>query len=302
MQQQSLIGGKFFAVMFWLIADGLFAVGVSLSLSLSVSCQTAIYAINARRQHVALITVATVARKMLQQLVLQLLKHWPLIVACLLCWTWCLVTCSAIEARARGSWCRQKGKATNACTYKHMYISMYAVQQLPHLVATSWTASVCIMRGLRVVRCPVDTNVHFARHVSSRCSMYLSAVALSFLPHVCRVPIALLATHAHRRYLKVSRCSQCRDLFLPADYYLFACFNWFYRLLNVQCPYSHTLTHTQARTLFCSSNTFQLSQQCNGKFLCLLQSFWLVFSIDFKTAAFLGLHCVTVNWISHRNC
>lgn len=36
--------------------------------SSSLGCQTAIYANNARRQHVALITVATVARKMLQQL------------------------------------------------------------------------------------------------------------------------------------------------------------------------------------------------------------------------------------------
>lgn len=46
-RQQSLIGGKFFAVMFWLIAV----------------CHC-----HSRWQHVALITVATVARKMLQQL------------------------------------------------------------------------------------------------------------------------------------------------------------------------------------------------------------------------------------------
>lgn len=71
-RQQSLIGGKFFAVMFWLIAV----------------CHC-----HSRWQHVALITVATVARKMLQQLffmrllrlLLLLPKHWPLIVACLLC-------------------------------------------------------------------------------------------------------------------------------------------------------------------------------------------------------------------------
>lgn len=53
-RQQSLIGGKFLAVMFWLIADGLFAVA-SLPFMPTV-------------QHVALITVATVARKMLQPL------------------------------------------------------------------------------------------------------------------------------------------------------------------------------------------------------------------------------------------
>lgn len=59
MLQQSLIGGKFFAVMFWLIADGLFA----------AACRRRrLLAARLPFTPTTLITVATVARKMLQQL------------------------------------------------------------------------------------------------------------------------------------------------------------------------------------------------------------------------------------------
>lgn len=130
--------------------------------------------------------------------------------------------------------------------------------------------------------------------------MYFPAVALSFLPHALRLPIALLATLAHGRHPKYAggALNAATSSFLPIITFLPVLIDF------TVCSMCTPFTHIHTRTHSCSSNTFLLSQQCNGKFLCLLQSSWLVFPIDFKTAAvkFLGLHCVRVNWISHRNC
>lgn len=157
MLQQSLIGGKFFAVMFWLIADGLFAVVVVVvswlpDCHLRQQCTTATCGTNNSCHCCAQNVAATFFMMLLLRLLL--LKHWPLIVACLLCWTWCLFTLCDWSTCMRQL--KEAEREGNTCMYEHIY----EVQQLPHLVASNWTASVRIMRGLRVLRCPVDTNVH----------------------------------------------------------------------------------------------------------------------------------------------
>lgn len=149
MLQQSLIGGKFFAVMFWLIADGLFAV-VSLlpDCHLRQQWTTATCGTNNSchccAQNVAATFFYDAAAKTLtvncgMPSLLDLMSgHF--------------VRLKHVHGAVKGS----RKRRQHICMYEHVY----DVQQLPHLVATSWTASVRIMRGLRVVRRPVDTNVH----------------------------------------------------------------------------------------------------------------------------------------------
>lgn len=163
MLQQSLIGGKFFAVMFWLIADGLFAVVVVVvsllpDCHLHQQCTTATCGTNNSchccAQNVAATffydaAVAAAAKTLtvncgMPSLLDLMSGHF--------------VRLKQVHEAVKGS--RKRRQHMHAHTNIHMYEHVYDVQQLPHLVATSWTASVRIMRGLRVGRCPVDTNVH----------------------------------------------------------------------------------------------------------------------------------------------